>query len=164
MKTRSPSQRRRTSRIREPEQGMALFITVFVLLLIGAVAVAAINHSREEATAGGRARATMRTFYSADSGIQLALMHIAQNPPNLNPFNITIDGGRTVQSRTRADATPQPLVRTGFGPPPEGYEINVGSAFFNEIFLVNVTSTAPNGASAELEARLARLQAGSGGL
>ena len=56
MKTRSPNQRRRTSRIREPERGMALFITVFVLLLIGAVAVAAINQSREESTAGGRAR------------------------------------------------------------------------------------------------------------
>ncbi len=50
MKTRRPHPRCRTSRIREPERGMALFITVFVLLLIGAVAVAATSHSSEESS------------------------------------------------------------------------------------------------------------------
>ncbi len=45
MKERSPSDLRRSD-------GMALLVTVFVLLLVGAVAVAAIHHSGEESAAG----------------------------------------------------------------------------------------------------------------
>jgi hypothetical protein len=152
MKNRIPSDRRRSD-------GMALLVTVFVLLLVGAVAVAAIHHSGEEAAAGGRTRATMRNLYAADSGIQLALTRIAQNPPTTVPFSVNLQGGHNVQSRAREDATPQNLDRVGFGPPPPGYQLG---AFFNEIYLVNVTSTSPNGASAEIEAKLARLQAGTG--
>ena len=152
MKERSPSDLRRSD-------GMALLVTVFVLLLVGAVAVAAIHHSGEESAAGGRTRATMRNLYAADSGIEIALTRLAQNPPNLTAFSEDLQGGRTVESRTHAEVAPVPLSRTGFGPPPEGYELD---SYFNEIYRVNVTATAQNAVSAEVEAKLARLQAGSG--
>ena len=93
------------------------------------------------------------------SGIQLALTRIAQNPPTTVPFSVNLQGGRNVQSRAREDATPQNIDRVGFGPPPPGMQLGL---FFNEIYLVNVTSTSPNGATAEIEAKLARLQAGTG--
>ncbi len=145
-----------------PEQGMALLVTVFVLLLVGTIAVAAIHHSGEESTAGGRARATMRNLYAADSGVQLALVRIAQNPPDTTAFSVNLDGGRNVQSRTRADATPQPLALSGIGPPPEGYAITIGAGYVNELYLVSVTSTAPNSTVSELEAKLARLSTSGG--
>ena len=137
---------------------MALLVTVFVLLLVGAVAVAAIHHSGEESAAGGRTRATMRNLYAADSGIQLALTRIAQSPPTTVPFSVNLQGGHTAQSRARTDATPQPLVQAGYGPPPDGFELGT---YFNELYLVTVTSSSPNGGTAELEAKLSRLGTGN---
>jgi hypothetical protein len=142
---------------------MALMITMLMMLLIGAVAIAAINQSGAEASAGGRTRATARNLYAAEAGIQLAQMRLASSPPDTTAFSIPIDGNRTVESRARADGAPQSLLHAGFGPPPEGYEINAGSAFYSEIFLVNITSTTPRGTTTELEAKIARLQAGNGG-
>ena len=140
-------------------EGMALLVTVFVLLLVGAVAVAAIHDSGEEAAAGGRTRATMRTLYAADSGIELALTRLGQNPPNTNPFNVGMQGGRSVESRRRTDSVPQDVLLTGWGPPPEGYDLG---SYHNELYRVPVTSTAPRGASAEVEGKIARFAAGSG--
>jgi hypothetical protein len=156
VKNRIPSDRRRSD-------GMALLVTVFVLLLVGAVAVAAIHHSGEEFAAGGRTRATMRNLYAADSGIQLALTRISTDPPDLSPLNFSVGPGRSVRSGVRTDASPQPLVPAGFGPPPEGNSINIGAGFSNELFLVTVTASAASGGIAELESKLGRFIAGSGG-
>jgi hypothetical protein len=142
---------------------MALMITLLMMLLIGAVAVSAINQSGAEASAGGRTRATVRNLYAAESGVQLAQLHLANSPADTSSFSIPLEGGKTVESRARADGAAHPLARAGYGPPPEGYEINTGSSFFSEIYLVNITSTAPGGTTTELEAKIARLQAGNGG-
>lgn len=163
MKSQRLLQRRRTSRVRESERGSGLLITMLVMMLVGAVAVAAINQAGEESSAGGRARATVRNFYAADAGIQIARARLAANPPNTAPFSIPLEGGRTVESRRRSDATPQPLIRDGFGPPPEGYALNSDSPFLNEVFLINITSTTPGGTTSEIEAKILRLQAGNGG-
>ena len=153
----------RTAVDRRDEAGIALLVTVFVLLLIGAVAIAAIGHSGQEATASATSRVNKRTFHGADAGIQVALRRLAAEPPDQVPFDLDLGGGRIVQSRTRTDATPQPIPRLGLGPPPEGFSINVGSGYVNEIFLTNVTATSPNATTVELEAKLGRLSANSGG-
>ena len=152
-----------TPRGREREDGMALLIAVFVLMLVGGIAIAAINRSGEESTGSGRTRATVRDFYAADAGIELALMRIAADPPDLTAFDVAVGTGRSVRSGARTDATPQPLARAGVGLPPQGYSLNIGSGFSNELFLVRTTSFSPNGGVAELEAKLARFIAGSGG-
>jgi type II secretory pathway pseudopilin PulG len=137
---------------------------MLVTLLIGAVAVAAIERAGQESAAGGRTRATVRNLHAADSGIELARMRLSSNPPNTAAFSIVLEDGRRVESRRRTEATPQPLKRDGFGPPPEGYELNAGaSSFTNEIFLINITSTTPAGTTTEIEAKILRLQAGTGG-
>ncbi len=138
-------------------------MTVFILLLVGAVAIAALENSGEEAAASGRSRAATRAVYAADAGVELAMSHIAASPPDVTAFDVDLGGGRLVQSRTRADTSPQPIAMAGMGPPPEGYAINTGSGYVNEVYLVNVTSPSPDGTTAEIEARLGRLEAGSGG-
>jgi hypothetical protein len=153
----------RTAVGRREEAGIALLVTVFVLLLMGAIAITAIGHSGQEATASATGRVKKRTFHGADAGIQVALRRLAEEPPNQVPFDIDLGGGRTVQSRSRSDATPQPIPRLGVGPPPEGFSINVGSGYINEIFLTNVTASSPNATTVELEAKLGRLSANSGG-
>jgi hypothetical protein len=148
---------------RREEAGIALLVTVFALLLIGAIAVTAIGHSGQEATASATSRVNKRTFHGADAGIQIALRRLADEPPNQNPFDIDLGGGRRVQSRTRADTAPQPITRLGVGPPPEGFSINVGAGYVNEIFLTNATASSPNAATVEVEAKVGRLSANSGG-
>jgi hypothetical protein len=163
MKSPRIDRRRSTSRRPESERGSGLLITMLVMLMVGAVAVAAIERAGEESTAGGRSRATVRNFYAADAGIQLARMRLSANPPNLDPFSIVLEGGRRVESRRRAEGAPQPLTRDGFGPPPDGFSLNSDSPFLNEVYLINITSTTPGGTTTEIEAKVLRLAAGSGG-
>jgi Tfp pilus assembly protein PilX len=164
MKSSTPQRRRPASRNRDDKRGMALMITMLLMLLIAAVAVASINQSGEEASAGGRTRATARNLYAAESGLQLAQKRLSDSPLDVSSFSIMLEGGRRVESRRRSDGAPQALLRSGIGPPPEGYEINTGSSsFYSEIYLVNITSSSPAGTTTELEAKVARLMAGSGG-
>ncbi len=145
---------------RKREQGLALIVSILVLLLVTAISIAAIERSGQESTASGRARSSTRSLYAADAGIQLALGRITRSI--LAPFQFNIDN-RTVQSRSRSDAAPQPIEHLGVGPPPEGYGLNVGSGYGSELFLANVTATFADGGTTELEAKLGRLAAGTGG-
>ncbi len=146
------------------EQGMALLITVMVLLLISAIGVAAINHAGAELSETGRTRATSVTFHGADAGIQLALGHLAQVPADLTPVNLNLGGGLNVQSRTRTETSPKPLTQVGLGPPPDGVELNVGSGVgsVSRLYVVDMTATLAN-AQVELQAKLNRLDVGGGG-
>jgi hypothetical protein len=163
MKSPSPSLRPSKSRMHEPERGSGLMITMLIMLLVAAVAVASIEQAGQESAAGGRSRATVRNFYAADSGIQLARARLASSPPNTAAFSVVLADGRRVESRRRTDSAPQPLTRDGFGPPPEGFALNSDSPFLNEVYLINITSTTPGGTTAEIEAKILRLQAGTGG-
>ena len=60
------------------------------------------------------------------------------------------------------DGAPQPITAVGIGPPPDGYSINVGGGFLNELFLLNVTAAATNNGVAELETKLGSLQPNAG--
>lgn len=152
-----------TSRVRprrKHEQGIALVVSILVLLLVTAISITSIEQSGQESTASGRARSSSRSLYAADAGIQLALSRVSQ--ANLAPFQLNIDG-RTVQSRSRLDAVPQPIAPAGSGPTPDGYGLNMGSGYGSQLFLVNVTATFADGGTTELEAKLGRLAAGTGG-
>ena len=163
MKSPKQHQRRPTPRTRKTERGSGLLITMLVVLLVGAVAVASIEQAGQEAAAGGRTRSTVRNLYAADSGIELARVRLAENPPNTDAFSVVLEDGRRIESRRRTEALPQPLSQDGFGPPPDGYELNAGSSFHNAIYLINITSTTPGGTTAEIEAKILRFQAGTGG-
>jgi len=144
------------------EQGITLLITVVMILLVGILVLTSIGHSGDESAAGGRARATARALHAADGGMQMALSRVTQDPPNTNPIDVTV-GTISVQSRTRADATPQSLDSLGSAPPPEGYGINSGGGYVAELFKVDITSSGPTGSTAELQSKLYRFSGASGG-
>ncbi|MGH0030899.1 MAG: hypothetical protein ACQGVC_13990 [Myxococcota bacterium] len=144
------------------EEGVTLLITVIMILLVGILVLTSIGHSGDESVAGARARSTARALHAADGGMQLALTRVTQNPPNTGPIDVTVDG-ISVQSRTRADATPQNLDSLGSGPPPEGYGINAGSGYVAELFRVDITSSGPTGSTAELQSKLYRFDGAAGG-
>lgn len=139
--------------------GAALFITALILMLVGMLAVSSIYNSEQESVGGARARSTSRTFYAADSGVQLALTRLAESPPDLRAFDIELADEANVQSRSRQEATPQELKQVGLGEPPEGYSVNVGTSagYINRIYLVRTTATA-GGSTVELEAKLSRTE------
>lgn len=149
-------------RDRRGEQGVALLITVILILLVGILVLTSIAHSGDESVAGARARSTARALHAADGGMQLALARIAQDPPNTSAIDITI-GNLSVQSRTRAQGAAQPLDSLGQGPPPEGYGVNMGSGYVSELFRVDMTSLGPTGSTAQLESKLYRFAGVSGG-
>ncbi len=143
------------------QQGLGLITAILLLVLISVTIVGTIQYSGEESKAGGRARAAAVNLHAADSGIQLGLERI-QVPRDLTAFSLTLANGTTVQSRRRDQATPQDIVEAGVGAPPEGYSINVGSGYVNELFDLSVTATGVNGGATELSSRLSSLQPNSG--
>ena len=134
---------------------------IVILVLVSGVVVNLIDYSSQELQAGGRSRSTMKSLYAADSGIQLTLQRI-QLPRDLTAFSYTMTDGTVVESRARTDASPQAITEADSGPPPDGYSINVGSGFVNELFRTNVTASAMNNGIVELEAKLGSLQPNSG--
>ena len=149
-----------TSMTARRESGSALLITVLVLLLVSMLALNSLKDAEQESTAGGRSRATSRTLYAADAGIQLALTRMAQTPPVLDSFDVDLADGANVQSRQRTDASPQDISQVSLGVAEEGYSLNVegGATSISKVFQVNVTATYTNAAVAELEARLNRTE------
>ena len=143
------------------EAGFALVTAMVVLMLVSAVVVNVIDYSGTERESSARSRASQKVLYAADSGIQLSLQRI-QLPRDLSAFNYSMADGTQVQSRRRSDGSPQPIASAGLGAPPDGYSINVGGGYVNELFLVNVTATSANAGLSELEAKLGSLQPNSG--
>ena len=125
---------------RKQEQGMALLVTMLVMFLVTGISMVSIMNSGEEAAGSGRSRVAVRAFHAADAGIQFAVNRIAQNPPNLDSFSITLPGNRQVQSRARSDTAPVPITQAGIAAPPAGYSITVGSGWVYELFRVDVTA------------------------
>ena len=147
---------------RRRERGSALIVTTLILLLVSMLVLTSIKDSEQESAAGARSRASSRTLYAAEAGIQLALRRLTQTPPNLESFDIDLtDIGANVQSRTRSEASPSDIDQVGLGETTEGYALNVGggATSLSRIYELNVTASYANSAAAELEARLAREEA-----
>jgi hypothetical protein len=140
------------------EQGMALFMAVFILTLVSMVALAGLQNSENESTAGGRSRAVQNMIYAADSGIEYAASRVARK--NFTGFSLDLGNGLTVESRRRTESAPSALGDAGVGPPPDGYDV---TAYSTSVFLVNVTATSSTGSVVELESKMGTLSDGGGG-
>lgn len=146
------------------EEGAALLVSAVVLALMSVIAFAAIRHTEQESTSSGRSRAATRATYAADAGVQLALVRLAETPPDLNPISENLTDGASLQSRTRTQGTPQNLNQTGVKLGAEGYSLNAGANVANitRVFQINVTADSANSV-AEVEAKLSRTGADSTG-
>lgn len=144
------------------ESGITVLVTVVLLLLMSILVLSSISHSGDESSAGARARATARVLHAADGGLQMGIAHIVQTPPNTAPIDSSI-AGIGIQSRTRAQSTPQNLATLGAGPPPEGYGLNTGSGYSSEIFRVDITSLSAADSSAEVQGKVSRFTGAPGG-
>jgi len=141
------------------EQGLILLMTMFILMLIGVIAIDTIGQSGSESAISGRSRNTIRTLHAADAGIQLAVSRLFQSPPNLDPISI-IFAGRTVESRARAVSDAEDLAFAGAGKTPDGLSINIGESYVTEGYEVVITAVSKDGSVAEIESKVTRLDSG----
>ena len=142
------------------ERGIALLVSVFVLMLVGLVAVSAMQNSEDESTAGSRTRSAVSALYLADAGIEVALLHIQELPPDSSPITVDLGDGLTVQSRGRDDDTAQELAWAGTGVAPDGYAVG---EYYSNLFQVNMTALQGTRAVAEVEAKLGSFAVGGSG-
>ncbi len=162
MKSSTPNPASITTRSgRRREQGIALIVSILMLVLVGTIAMNMISSSEQELTAGGRSRSTSKSLYAADAGIQFAENRL-RPPSDVSKFKFTLDDGTLVKSGKRTDAVEQDIEDTGIGTPPSGYSINIGQGFVNETYKVNVTATRTGIATAEVEVRLGILTTNAG--
>jgi hypothetical protein len=74
--------RARTIRLARPEAGIALLISIFVLLLISVVAIALVVSSSTETSLAGNYRSSTGVYYAALSGIEEARGRLSVQNPN----------------------------------------------------------------------------------
>src|SRR2546429_4668452 len=81
---------RRTTRKRRQEAGIALLIAIFILLLIGVVAIALVVSSGTESALAGNYRSSTNVYYAAVAGLEEGRARPRSNNPN--SFNKTPPG------------------------------------------------------------------------
>src|SRR5207237_3513727 len=84
-------QGRRTHRKRRTDEGIALLIAIFVLLLIGVVAIALVVSSGTESALSGNYRSSTTVYYAAVAGLEEVRARL--RPNSLNSFNNTTAPG-----------------------------------------------------------------------
>ena len=73
---------RKTNKTRQPEAGIALLISIFVLLLISVVAIALIVSSGTESALAGNYRSSTGVYYAAVSGLEEARGRLLTKNPS----------------------------------------------------------------------------------
>ncbi len=63
------------------EKGIALLISVILMLLISAIGIAALQHAREESSGSGRSRHHTKNLHAADGMLQLVVQQLAAENP-----------------------------------------------------------------------------------
>lgn len=139
------------------ESGVSVLIVVVLLLLMAALVLNSLRQASDESTASARSRATARALHAADGGLQIAIGHLIQTPPNTNAIDTTVDG-ISVQSRSRDQGSAQAIVgETGSLSPPDGYEL--GAGYTSETFSLNITAESNAGSLVEVEGKMIRFSA-----
>lgn len=73
---------KRPTRRRQSETGIALLIAIFILLLIGVVAISLIVSSGTESALAGNYRSSTSVYYAALAGLEEARARLSPNDPN----------------------------------------------------------------------------------
>jgi hypothetical protein len=162
--TRSRARERTPSIARRREGGIAMITVVLIIFLLMASALSSVDFTEQESRASGQSRATMRSLYAADAGIQLAMSRVETG--DFSAFSVALTDGTVVESRRRTDGAPQPIAGGGSdvqaGPPPDGFQFGEGGGFAMQVYPLNATAVGNNDLTSELEAKVGVLSAGPG--
>ena len=158
----------------ESEAGIALIVTILLLLMISAIGLSALQHAGDENVAGSSLRRKLRSTYAADAALNIVsdrLLSTTGPIPDLSPLDTTDltvwpdalfidDQGFRIHARTGTadNATPQPILRVG-RTRSSGSQLNVGAAgsFSYGVYRVGVVASDPGGGGAGIAALQAQI-------
>jgi Tfp pilus assembly protein PilX len=168
--------RQRDTEPQSSEAGMALLITVIVLLLVSAIGISALNRAGDETAVAGSSRRKISTLQAANAGLamlekqfepvmgQAALIV----PPPLNERELMVDHNglaTSVRSGTIETSVPQPIKRVGQSQD-RSNELRAGSTGGRARFIyrVEVVATDPSGGNVQLQSQFSVVDNSGGGL
>ncbi len=144
------------------ESGIALIVTILLLLLISALGTAALQHAGDELTIGASSRRKLALIYVADSALSLVVDKLTTNAqfPDTTPLDepslLTNEAGLPFAARTGSTQTtvPQPVMRVGRTTAP-GSQLNINSANTMSfgVYRAGVVALDSGGGRAQLQAQ-----------
>lgn len=159
----------RESAERAREDGVALLITVILLLLMSAFGIHALGRAQDEAVVAAASRRHMRTLMAADAGFKLALAQLATSSgisTNTNPIDMpSLVTGPTglptaIRSGVLGNPTPQPIRFLQYVPTAKGGDqMNLGSGNGGggqlAVYRVDIVAQDPGGGAVRVQAQVA---------
>ncbi len=153
------------------EEGIALLVTVVLLLLLSAIGVTALQRAQDETIGGGASRRKVSMLLAADAALHVveAQLSSAQTQfPDVSPLDnaqfINDEVGLPLAVRTGSidSSTSVPIQKVGttYG---EGGQINVNSpnTFSYGVYRTGVVVTDPGGGNVQLQAQYSVLEGAS---
>lgn len=148
---------------RPGEAGIALIVTILLLLMISSIGLAALQHAGDETVVATSSRRKLATVYVADSGLRLIgdqLLNGGGRYPDMTPLDqpslFTDEAGFPIAARTGSTDTAAalPPLRVGrtVG---SGSQLNVNAANTTSygVYRVGVVATDSSGGQTQLQAQ-----------
>ena len=156
-------ERQKIAAHRPGEVGLALLLSVIILLLISAMGLSALQSAQGEASAGGRTARKLRTFFAADGALSLVKDQLTIGDtqyPDITALNDTqfmksqADLYTQVRTGSTTSAVPQEIFLVGRARR-DGDQLNINSSntFTFGIYRTDVVATDPVGGRVELQAQ-----------
>lgn len=146
------------------ESGIALLLTILMLLLVSAVGVSALNRAGDENTVATASRRQVTNMAAAEGALKMAEAQLlaaqAGTPTPTTSINfpnfIQENNGRatSVRSGTVGNSAAVPIEPIGTRPV-QGGDARYGKAMVRLIYRVSVVATGPRGGNVQLEAQYA---------
>jgi type II secretory pathway pseudopilin PulG len=153
------------------EEGIALLVTVVLLLLLSAIGVTALQRAQDETVGGGSSRRKVSMLLAADSALHVVEAQLASAQtqfPDVSPLDdaqfINDNIGLPLAVRTGSidSSTSVPIQKVGTTYQ-EGGQINVNSpnTFSYGVYRTGVVVTDPGGGNVQLQAQYSVLEGAS---
>jgi len=149
----------------DEEAGIALLLTILMLLMVSAIGVSALNRAGDETTVASASRRQVTNVAAAEAALKLVgdQLRSAQagsapaSTPVYMPSFVTETNGMTTLIRSGTIGNPNPTPITPVGTASiSGGDLRVGyGAAPRLIYRVNVVATDPSGGNVQLQAQYA---------
>ena len=157
-------------RARTRQEGVALILTVLMLLLISALGLSALQHAGDENAVAASSRRKLTVVYAADAALNMAsdqLLNSATAYPDQTPLNVVNlfqdESGLNISARSGTIDNPvaQPIMRVGTTVA-SGSQLNVNSSNTTSygVYRIGIVATDAGGGRAQVQAQITVAEGG----
>ena len=153
---------RRSNHLIRDDAGIALIVTVLLLLMVSALGTAALQHAGNESSVSASSRRKLSVVYAADSALSLVVAKLTAGGqfPDTTPLDeptlLVDDAGFPISARTGTTQTaiPQAVMRVGTAAAP-GSQLNINSSntISFGVYRAGVVASDSGGGRAQIQAQ-----------